>query len=524
MKWGFVRRMLVGVLGSLLVGNGNGMGVVRPRDHLLLIPAPCLQRSSSWLEEVFLRRPKGPERPTMSTSRSSSPSVSPTLQDWAGAPEIVQECRDLLRFLTHPSAFAAMGATLPRGILLEGPPGVGKTMLAKAMANEWGATFYPVSGAEFVEMYVGVGSRRIRDLFQKARQSTPCLLFIDEIDAVGRARGMSSTNHVNEEREQTLNQLLIEMDGFASTEPILVMAATNRRDILDPALLRAGRFDRCVTIPLPDRRARYEMLLHHMRRRSLAPWSSTEMDRVLSLTDGCSGADLATVVNEASIQAVLQNDTTVRHHHVLEALERAVIGVRKQIDDRPASLVRRMAIHEIGHALAVHRSSCYEVEKISLHSTYQNTGGYTWYRASSDTTSQGLTTVNECFDRLAIYLGGKIAEEVFYGDRGWSTGSVQDLKDAHAWVENMVFSYGMSSVYTGGSVHDKALLSEKTRASLELEKQRWIRDTSSALRTVLRQHQSIIEETLLPRLLDTKELDASSWSSWCDEHDIRPCR
>ncbi|MBM3967972.1 MAG: AAA family ATPase, partial [Planctomycetes bacterium] len=349
--------------------------------------------------------------------------------------------------------------------------------------------------------------------------SAPAIIFIDEIDAVGRRRGTSAAVHANEEREQTLNQLLVEMDGFSPREDILVMAATNRRDILDPALLRAGRFDRCISIPLPDPRSREEIFRRHLGARQTSPavWDDSLMYHFRLLTEGCSGADIATIVNEASMQAVFQNHTRVKPEHVMHALDRHHIGIRKQRDERSVDTLRQVAIHELGHALAVNMSSFFRVEKINIHPTYQGVGGITWFLPSNRSSSSvGMMTRQECMDRLCILLGGKAAEHVFYGQEGWTTGATHDLEKAHDWIHEMIHRLGMSSklphYHSGGSL-SPTMVSDHRRKVWEDNERQWIHEMYDRIFRHIQKHRVLIEQRLLPRLLQNKELSRDEWEA-----------
>lgn len=364
-----------------------------------------------------------------------------SLSSFAGSEEIMMECTEVVSYLKNATAYQAAGAEIPRGVLLEGPPGTGKTLLAKAIASEADANFVSVAASEFVEVFVGVGASKIRSLFDMARKNKPCILFIDEIDAVGRQRG-AGINMANDEREQTLNQLLAEMDGFADNEGILVIAATNRKDVLDQALLRPGRFDRLLTVPYPDRESRKAIMQVHSKNKQLSP--EINLDFVAELTTGFSGAQLKNLLNEAAIYAAREGATMITNLHMLSAIDKLIVGLVKQRDIRSDESKRRVAIHEIGHALlAAHFPEYFDLKKVTIQSTYNGAGGYTIFSEYQNITDSGLYTKDLFNKRLIITMGGKAAESVFYGDDHVSLGAVQDLKQANSLAQTMIGNYGM---------------------------------------------------------------------------------
>lgn len=364
-----------------------------------------------------------------------------SLTSFAGSEEIMMECTEVVSYLKNATAYQAAGAEIPRGVLLEGPPGTGKTLLAKAIASEANANFVSVAASEFVEVFVGVGASKIRSLFDMARKNKPCILFIDEIDAVGRQRG-AGINMANDEREQTLNQLLAEMDGFADNDGILVIAATNRKDVLDQALLRPGRFDRVLTVPYPDRESRKAIMQVHARNKQLSP--EINLDFVAELTTGFSGAQLKNLLNEAAIYAAREGATVITNTHLLSAIDKLIVGLVKQRDIRSDESKRRVAIHEIGHALlAAHFPEYFDLKKVTIQSTYNGAGGYTIFSEYQNITDSGLYTKDLFNKRLIITMGGKAAESVVYGDDHVSLGAVQDLKQANSLAQTMIGNYGM---------------------------------------------------------------------------------
>ena len=364
-----------------------------------------------------------------------------TLSSFAGSPEIFEECTEVVSYLKNDTLYQNAGAEIPRGILLEGPPGTGKTLLAKAIASEADANFISVAASEFVELFVGMGAAKIRNLFNKARENRPCIIFIDEIDAVGKQRG-TGINMGNDEREQTLNQLLAEMDGFADNEGILVMAATNRKDVLDAALLRPGRFDRIITVPFPDKESRKQILKVHSKNKILE--KDINMDLIAELTNGFSGAQIKNLLNEAAILAARSGETIITETNILSSLDKLLVGIAKRVDTRDDDARRRVAIHETGHALlAALFNQYFELKKVTIQSTYNGAGGYTIFNEYGNIVESGLYTKDLLMKRLVVSLGGKAAENLFYGDMQVSVGAVQDLKQANSLAQRMIGNFGM---------------------------------------------------------------------------------
>ena len=398
------------------------------------------------INRFFLGGGGGNRLPTNPFSSPEFEMEIPTtnLTDWAGSPEIFQECYEVVSFLNNSDKFVEIGAKVPKGVLLNGPPGTGKTLLAKAIAAETGATFFSTVASEFVELYVGMGARRVRSLFETARQYKPSIIFIDEIDAIGKQRG-SGGMPSNDEREQTLNQLLSEMDGFSPNDEILVIAATNRKDTLDEALLRPGRFDRIIPVPLPDVNSRLHILKVHLAGKKTSDKITAEFLRTLSEnTDGCSGAQLANIVNEACIYAVRDNRTEIVPEDMSSSLEKSLVGVTKLVDTRSADMRRRVAIHEIGHALLAATFEDFRLDKVSIQQTYNGAGGYTLY-SNKKKDDEGLYTKEYLFHKIAVMLGGKAAETVFYGQDGVSTGATNDLQQANQLIYQVMRRFGMGT-------------------------------------------------------------------------------
>ena len=364
-----------------------------------------------------------------------------TLQDWAGSPEIFEECEEVVSYLRNSTQYEMAGAQVPKGILLEGPPGTGKTLIAKAIASECDANFISVASSEFVELFVGLGAQKVRSLFSEARENTPCIVFIDEIDSIGKQRG-TGINMGNDEREQTLNQLLAEMDGFNNNEGVLIIAATNRKDVLDSALLRPGRFDRIINVPLPDKESRKKIFQVHSRSKQLDP--AIEYDFLAELSAGFSGAQIKNLINEAAISAAREGRVIIEQMDLESSLEKIVVGIAKRVDNRSETTRTRVAIHEAGHALlSLLYPDYFELKKVTIQATYNGAGGYTLFNEKPEISESGLYT-KECLKkRLVVAMGGKAAESVFYGDDFVSLGAVQDLKTANGLAQSMIGNYGM---------------------------------------------------------------------------------
>ena len=359
-----------------------------------------------------------------------------TFRDVAGVDEAVQELHEIKEFLENPKKFQALGARIPKGVLLYGPPGTGKTLLARAVAGEAGVPFFSISGSDFVEMFVGVGASRVRDLFEQAKQNSPCIIFMDEIDAVGRHRG-AGMGGGHDEREQTLNQLLVEMDGFEMKDNIILIAATNRPDILDPALLRPGRFDRQVVVDRPDRKGRKQILEVHTRGKPLA--REIDLDTLAGQTPGFTGADLANLINEAALLTARQGHREISMHELEEGIMRVIAGPEKKT--RVMSEKERLitAYHELGHAIVGHiLPNCDPVHKISIVSRGQALG----YTINLPTEDKFLTSRAELTDTMAMTLGGRAAEEIVFSEI--TTGASNDLEKVTETAKQMVMRFGMS--------------------------------------------------------------------------------
>jgi cell division protease FtsH len=368
--------------------------------------------------------------------RMSVDSPKITFRDVAGVDEAVEELHEIKDFLENPKKFQALGARIPKGVLLYGPPGTGKTLLARAVAGEAGVPFFSISGSDFVEMFVGVGASRVRDLFEQAKQNAPCIIFMDEIDAVGRHRG-AGLGGGHDEREQTLNQLLVEMDGFEMKDNIILIAATNRPDILDPALLRPGRFDRQIVVDRPDRKGRAQILGVHTRGKPLS--KELDLDNLAAQTPGFTGADLSNLVNEAALLAARQGQREIEQLHLEEGIMRVIAGPEKKTRVMSEKERRITAYHEMGHAIVAHFLEHTDpVHKISVIARGQSLG----YTISLPSEDKFLTTRAELGDTMTMTLGGRAAEEIVFGEV--TTGASNDLEKVTQTAKQMVMRFGMS--------------------------------------------------------------------------------
>ncbi|MBA5868263.1 MAG: ATP-dependent zinc metalloprotease FtsH [Nitrospira sp. CR1.3] len=425
--------------------------------------------------------------------------IKVTFADVAGVDEAKEELREVVEFLKTPDKFTKLGGKIPKGILLVGPPGTGKTLLARAVAGEAAVPFFSISGSEFVEMFVGVGAARVRDLFEQAKLKAPCIIFIDELDALGKARGMGSMAH--EEREQTLNQLLVEMDGFDPRIGVILMAATNRPEILDPALLRAGRFDRHVLVDRPDKTGRLAILKVHARSVALA--SDTDLEVVAAMTPGFSGADLANVINESALLAVRRGKEQVGSAELQEAVERVIAGLEKRNRVLNKMEKERVAYHETGHALvALSIPGSDTVQKISIIPRGISALGYTLQLPTED---RFLMTKSELENKIAVLLGGRTAEELIFGEV--STGAQNDLMKATDIAKSMVRAYGMSDklgtitleregqsqfIQMQGMPHEKGDYSEETAREIDCEVRRIIDEQYERVKRLLGERQQAL--------------------------------
>ena len=443
--------------------------------------------------------------------------VGVTFADVGGADEAIAELQEIIQFLKTPQKFARLGGRIPKGVLLVGPPGTGKTLIAKATAGEAGVRFFETSGSEFVEMFVGVGAARVRDLFEQARAAAPAIVFIDEIDAIGQSRGGGIRVVSNDEREQTLNQLLAEIDGFKSDaeNPVIIMAATNRPEVLDPALLRAGRFDRQVVLGNPDLAGRLQILKIHSRKIALAP--DFDIERAARVTPGFSGADLANVINEAALLSARRNATAVTFADFEAAIERVVGGLEQRSRVMNPKERQTVAFHECGHALVASLvPSGDPVSKISIIPRSRGALGYTMQMPKED---RYLLSMEELEDQIAIMMGGRAAEHLMLG--AGSTGAVDDIQRATQLAKRMVTEFGMSEKlgsvryagqrlqYMGGAVDEGGDGSAETRVTIDDEVRRIVGEQFTRAEALLTAHRDALKR-LATDLLQSESLDGSA--------------
>ena len=448
---------------------------------------------------------------------SSGDKVKVNFGDVAGADEAKQELEEVVEFLRQPKKFNDLGARIPKGVLLFGPPGTGKTLLARAVAGEAGVPFFSISGSDFVEMFVGVGASRVRDLFEQAKRNAPCIVFIDEIDAVGRQRG-AGVGGGHDEREQTLNQLLVEMDGFAANEGIIIIAATNRPDILDPALLRPGRFDRQIVVDKPDVRGRLAILQVHTKGKPVD--SDADLDILARRTPGFTGADLSNLVNEAALLSARRNRKTINMEALEESIERVMAGPERKSHVMSDKEKRLTAYHEGGHTLVgLMLPNADPVHKVTI-IPRGRAGGYTLMLPKED---RSYETRGELLDRLKTLLGGRVAEEVVLGEI--STGASSDIQRATQIVRSMITQYGMSNVlgpvtygegrdhqvFLGRDLNNQRNYSEEVAAEIDKEVRRYVEDAYEECRKIITENIDklhLIAEALMEReTLDAAELD-----------------
>jgi cell division protease FtsH len=424
-----------------------------------------------------------------------------TFSDVAGLKEAKQELVEVVEFLKNPGKFRSLGAEIPRGVLLTGPSGTGKTLLAKAVAGEAGVPFFSISASEFVEMFVGVGASRVRSTFQKAKRNAPSIIYIDELDAIGRVRG-AGIGGGHDEREQTLNQILVEMDGFETDTRVVVLAATNRPDILDPALLRPGRFDRKIVLDLPDVKEREEILKIHTRGKPLE--SNVNLERIAKITAGFSGADLRNLTNEAAILAARRNKKKISQNELEESIEKVLLGPERKSHLLSEKEKKITAYHETGHALLSHLlPNCDPVHKISIISRGP-AAGYTW---SLPTEDKKLHSKAEFEDNLVALLGGRTAEELIFGKNEITTGAQNDLKRATKIAKDMITQYGMSEklgpitwgekeelTFLGKELGEQKTYSEETASKIDLEVRNIIEKASKKAKAILSKKKSLLKK------------------------------
>ncbi len=470
----------------------------------------------SWM----MRRMQGTNAFTFTQSRAklvTKEYTKVTFKDVAGIDEVLEEVREIVDYLRDPGRFARLGAKIPKGILLVGPPGTGKTLLARAIAGEAGVPFFSISGSDFVEMFVGVGAARVRDMFQKAKANAPCIVFIDELDAVGRKRG-AGIGGGHDEREQTLNQLLAEMDGFEGDTGVIVLAATNRPDVLDPALLRPGRFDRKIVVPPPDLHGREAILRVHTRGKKLAP--DVDLGVLARRTPGFVGADLENLCNEAALLAARKNKPAIEMADFEEALERVITGLARKGMYIKEEERRRIAYHEAGHALVSKLvPNADPLLKVTIVPRGMGALGYALQLPAED---RYILTKSELMDRLTVLLGGRAAEEVVFGDQ--TTGAAEDLKHATELAKRMVVEYGMSeelgplslgkertNVFLGEEIVKSDEHSEELTAAIDREIRRIVLEAYSRAKDLISRYREALDrlaqELLRRETLDKEDVD-----------------
>jgi cell division protease FtsH len=446
--------------------------------------------------------------------------------DVAGIEEAKEELEEVVTFLKQPEKFTAVGARIPKGVLLVGPPGTGKTLLAKAIAGEAGVPFFSISGSEFVEMFVGVGASRVRDLFKKAKENAPCLIFIDEIDAVGRQRG-AGIGGGNDEREQTLNQLLTEMDGFEGNTGIIVIAATNRADVLDSALMRPGRFDRQVMVDPPDFKGRMGILDVHARNKKIA--SSVSLEAIARRTPGFSGADLANLLNEAAILTARRRKPEITLSEIDAAVDRVIAGMEGTplVDSKSKRLI---AYHEVGHAIVGTLVKDHDpVQKVTLIPRGQ-AQGLTWFTPNEE---QGLTTKAQLMARIAGAMGGRAAEEEVFGDDEVTTGAGGDLQQVTGMARQMVTRFGMSDlgplslegqggeVFLGGGFMNRAEYSEESASRIDAQIKMLAEHGHQIARQIIRENREVIDR-LVDLLIEKETIDGEEFRQIVAEYTTVP--
>lgn len=484
---------------------------------------------------LLRRAQSGPGSQAMNFGKSRArvqmePQTQVTFGDVAGIEQAKLELAEVVDFLKNADRFTAIGAKIPKGVLLVGPPGTGKTLLARAVAGEAGVPFFSISGSEFVEMFVGVGASRVRDLFEQAKANAPCIVFIDEIDAVGRQRG-AGLGGGNDEREQTLNQLLTEMDGFEGNTGIIIIAATNRPDVLDAALLRPGRFDRQVVVDRPDYAGRKEILKVHARGKTLA--KDVDLDKIARRTPGFTGADLSNLLNEAAILAARRNLNEISMDEVNDAIDRVLAGPEKK--NRVMSEKRKtlVAYHEAGHALVGALMPDYDpVQKISI-IPRGRAGGLTWFTPSEDRMEAGLYSRAYLQNQMAVALGGRIAEEIIFGEEEVTTGASNDLQQVAKVARQMVTRFGMSdrlgpvalgrqngNVFLGREIASDRDFSDETAAAIDEEVRSLVEQAYRRAKDVLANNRHILDR-LAQMLIEKETVDSEELQDLLANNDVK---
>jgi cell division protease FtsH len=483
---------------------------------------------------LFRRAQNGPGNQALNFGKSKArvqmePQTQVTFNDVAGIEQAKLELSEVVDFLKNADRFTAVGAKIPKGVLLVGPPGTGKTLLARAVAGEAGVPFFSISGSEFVEMFVGVGASRVRDLFEQAKANAPCIVFIDEIDAVGRQRG-AGLGGGNDEREQTLNQLLTEMDGFEGNTGIIIIAATNRPDVLDAALLRPGRFDRQVVVDRPDYKGRLEILNVHARGKTLS--KDVDLEKIARRTPGFTGADLSNLLNEAAILAARRNLTEISMDEVNDAIDRVLAGPEKK--DRVMSEKRKtlVAYHEAGHALVGALMPDYDpVQKISI-IPRGRAGGLTWFTPSEDQMDSGLYSRSYLQNQMAVALGGRIAEEIIFGEDEVTTGASNDLQQVARVARQMVTRFGMSdrlgpvalgrqqgNPFLGRDIMSERDFSDETAAAIDDEVRNLVDQAYRRAKDVLVKNKHVLDQ-IADMLVEKETVDAEELQTILNTSDV----
>ena len=477
----------------------------------------------------------GGGNPAMNFGKSKArlqmePETKVTFGDVAGIEGAKLELTEVVDFLKNPDRFTAVGAKIPKGVLLVGPPGTGKTLLAKAVAGEASVPFFSISGSEFVEMFVGVGASRVRDLFEQAKKNAPCIVFIDEIDAVGRQRG-AGLGGGNDEREQTLNQLLTEMDGFEGNSGIIIVAATNRPDVLDSALMRPGRFDRQVTVDRPDYSGRLQILNVHAKSKTLS--KAVDLDQVARRTPGFTGADLANLLNEAAILAARRELTEVSNDEVSDAIERIMVGPEKKDSVISEKRKKLVAYHEAGHAVVGAVMPDYDpVQKISI-IPRGGAGGLTFFTPSEERMESGLYSRSYLQNQMAVALGGRVAEEIIYGEDEVTTGASNDLKQVGSVARQMITKFGMSDklgpvalgrsqggMFLGRDISAERDFSEDTAATIDSEVSVLVEIAYERAKKALNDNRQVLEE-LTAMLMETETVDSLEFQDLLIRHEVK---
>ena len=484
---------------------------------------------------LLRRAQSGPGSQAMNFGKSKArvqmePKTQVTFGDVAGIEQAKLELTEVVDFLKNADRFTAIGAKIPKGVLLVGPPGTGKTLLAKAVAGEAGVPFFSISGSEFVEMFVGVGASRVRDLFEQAKANAPCIVFIDEIDAVGRQRG-AGLGGGNDEREQTLNQLLTEMDGFEGNTGIILIAATNRPDVLDAALMRPGRFDRQVVVDRPDYSGRTEILQVHSRGKTLS--KDVALDKIARRTPGFTGADLANLLNESAILAARRNLTEISMDEVNDAIDRVLAGPEKK--NRVMSEKRKelVAYHEAGHALVGALMPDYDpVQKISIIPRGQ-AGGLTWFTPGEDRMESGLYSRSYLQNQMAVALGGRIAEEIIFGEEEVTTGASNDLQQVTGVARQMITRFGMSerlgpvalgrqngNVFLGRDIASDRDFSDETAAAIDEEVRSLVDQAYRRAKEVLTDNRHVLDK-IANMLVEKETVDSDELQDILANNDVK---